>query len=329
MRCLLRVRGVRRVHALLLFVALVTPAAVSATELREGELVAAGSPVLQNASGTLRLEQGQLDGLGRKIFVVPEPEMLWQLGPGAGFLALLAGRRRRRSRHSEEEDAVMKKHLRSRARWLAILALTLLAAPATAQVPQDMTYTGRLVDGVGSPLAGPVDLELRVFDAETSGTQLYSEEHLGVSLDATGGFSVQLGLGTSPSGPFDADLFSEVGRWLEVVVGNEALTPRQIIGSVPWALVAQQANKTPHDCAWAVLRATTATIATVGCPVDKFVFHGECAFSSGATMHYSSTLNGVQGGGLLDGFDVTAGIAFRCLSQTSGTIDAKALCCKY
>ncbi|MDH3521316.1 MAG: hypothetical protein OEM49_12745, partial [Myxococcales bacterium] len=79
----------------MLFVALVTPAAVSATELREGELVAAGSPVLQNASGTLRLEQGQLDGLGRKIFVVPEPEMLWQLGPGAGFLALLAGRRRR------------------------------------------------------------------------------------------------------------------------------------------------------------------------------------------------------------------------------------------
>jgi hypothetical protein len=134
----------------------------------------------------------------------------------------------------------MKKHFRSHSRWLAILALTLLAAPAFAQVPQDMTYTGRLVDNVGDPLAGPVNLELRIFDAATGPTQLYSEEHLGVVLDATGGFSVQLGLGTSPSGAFDAALFSDVDRWIEVVVGAEVLTPRQIIGSVPWALVAER-----------------------------------------------------------------------------------------
>jgi hypothetical protein len=141
----------------------------------------------------------------------------------------------------------MKKQFRSRVPWLATLALTLLAAPSLAQVPQDMTYTGRLVDNLGDPLAGPVDLELRVFDAERGPTQLYSEEHLGVALDATGGFSVQLGLGTSPSGTFDADLFSDVDRWLEVVVGIEVLTPRQLIGSVPWALIAQQANEIVPD----------------------------------------------------------------------------------
>jgi hypothetical protein len=142
----------------------------------------------------------------------------------------------------------MKKHSRSRAPWLAIFALTLLATPAFAQVPQDMTYTGRLVSSSGTPLAGTVNLELRVFDAETSGTQLYSEEHLGVDLDATGGFSVQLGLGTSPSGgPFDADLFSDVNRWLEVVVDTQVLAPRQIIGSVPWALIAEQANAVVRD----------------------------------------------------------------------------------
>lgn len=141
----------------------------------------------------------------------------------------------------------MKKHRRSRAPWLATLALTLLTAPAFAQVPQDMTYTGRLVDNLGNPLTGPVDLELRIFDAETSGTQLYSEEHLGTALDATGGFSVQLGLGTSPSGTFDASLFSDADRWLEVVVDTEELTPRQIIGSVPWALVAEQANEVVRD----------------------------------------------------------------------------------
>jgi len=141
----------------------------------------------------------------------------------------------------------MKRQFRSRAPWLVTLALTLLTAPALAQVPQDMTYTGRLVDGLGDPLAGPVDLELRVFNAETGPTQLYSEEHLGVVLDATGGFSVQLGLGTSPSGTFDASLFSDVDRWLEVVVGIEVLTPRQVIGSVPWALVAERANEVVRD----------------------------------------------------------------------------------
>jgi len=141
----------------------------------------------------------------------------------------------------------MKKQFRSLVPWLATLTLTLLAAPAFAQVPQDMTYTGRLVDNLGDPLAGPVNLELRIFDAETGPTQLYSEEHLGVALDATGGFSVQLGLGTSPSGTFDADLFSDVDRWLEVVVGAEVLTPRQVIGSVPWALVAERANEVVRD----------------------------------------------------------------------------------
>ncbi len=131
--------------------------------------------------------------------------------------------------------------------WVVGLLFAFFAASAFAQVPPDTTFTGRLVDDFGNPLAGPVDLELRVFDAETAGTQLYSEQHLGTALDATGGFSVQLGLGTSPSGTFDAGLFSDVDRWLEVVVGSDVLTPRQIIGSVPWALIAQQANKIVPD----------------------------------------------------------------------------------
>jgi parallel beta-helix repeat protein len=130
-----------------------------------------------------------------------------------------------------------------RRRLCTLLSLMLLAAvPAFGQVPQDVTYTGRLVNDQGSPLAGPVDLELRIFDADSAGNQLYSEQHLQVALDATGGFSVQLGLGTSSVGTFDAALFADVNRWLEVVSDSEVLTPRPIIASVPWTLVAQQAN---------------------------------------------------------------------------------------
>ena len=125
--------------------------------------------------------------------------------------------------------------------------LVLLVAPAVAQVPQHTTFTGLLVDDFGDPLAGPVNLELRVFDAATMGTQLYSEQHLSVELDPTGQFSVQLGLGTSPSGIFGAALFSDVDRWLEVVVGTDVLAPRRVFSSVPWALIAQQANEIVRD----------------------------------------------------------------------------------
>ena len=68
--------------------------AASTVELLDAELVAAGSPVLQNPSGTVRLEDSRLGRLAPPVFV-PEPGAVWQLGSGIGFLALLAGRRRR------------------------------------------------------------------------------------------------------------------------------------------------------------------------------------------------------------------------------------------
>jgi hypothetical protein len=63
-------------------------------ELRDAELVAGGSPVLQNGAGTVRIEDARLGRLGPAVFV-PEPGALWQLGSGVGLLALLAGRHRR------------------------------------------------------------------------------------------------------------------------------------------------------------------------------------------------------------------------------------------
>ena len=44
----------------------------------------------------------------------------------------------------------MMKPFQSCPSWLALLALVLLTAPALAQVPQDMTYPGRLVDDLGT-----------------------------------------------------------------------------------------------------------------------------------------------------------------------------------
>jgi hypothetical protein len=47
-----------------LLVSLLLPSVAAAVELRDGELVAGGSPVLQNGTGTLRLEDARLGRLG-------------------------------------------------------------------------------------------------------------------------------------------------------------------------------------------------------------------------------------------------------------------------
>ncbi len=89
-------RRSRKILALVGLLAALVPASALAVELRDAELVAGGEPVLQNGSGTVRLEDARLGRLGPPVFV-PEPGALWQLGSGIGLLALLAERRRRRT----------------------------------------------------------------------------------------------------------------------------------------------------------------------------------------------------------------------------------------
>jgi hypothetical protein len=91
-----------RAALVLSLLALLAPAAASAVELRDAELVAGGSPVLQNVGGTVRLEDARLGGVGPTVFV-PEPGALWQLGSGMGLLALLASRRRAPRDFANEE----------------------------------------------------------------------------------------------------------------------------------------------------------------------------------------------------------------------------------
>ena len=135
----------------------------------------------------------------------------------------------------------------------SILILCLLSLSASAQVPHDMAYQGILTDAVGAPLTGPVDLVLSIYDLPSDGSPLYTETHEGVVIDSfDGSFLVQLGQGTTDpnsTSAFDSSLFKNgPNRYLEVQVGlvdGEVLTPRQIIGAVPYALVAEDVVTDP------------------------------------------------------------------------------------
>ena len=122
--------------------------------------------------------------------------------------------------------------------------LGLTSSVGFAGVPQDTTYTGRLLDSGGTPMTGSVNIQLRIYESPfplTPETPLYTEDHYGVALNDEGGFTVRLGTGNVLIGTFNTALFEGVNRSLEVVINGERLEPRQLIGSVPYALQSDDA----------------------------------------------------------------------------------------
>jgi len=125
--------------------------------------------------------------------------------------------------------------------WVGGVVALFTMASMTLAVPSFVNFQGRVLDGEDNPLAGPVDIEIAVFDAAIDGTELYREAHLGTSL-VNGVYSIWIGQGTSPLGTFDADTFAADNRWLEVAIDGETLTPRQPFASVAFAFQAQLAG---------------------------------------------------------------------------------------
>src|SRR5262245_19209804 len=90
----------------------------------------------------------------------------------------------------------------------AFAVLVVPAAPSDAAPSTAFTYQGRLIDG-GGPANGTYDLEFRLFDVDSGGSQLATDLAKGVLI--TGGlFTVEVDFRLSP---FNGD-----ERWLEVAV---------------------------------------------------------------------------------------------------------------
>lgn len=122
----------------------------------------------------------------------------------------------------------------------SLLALPLLAQPllATPGDPPGLLHLqARLADSVGTPLAGPVSFEARVYDAAVGGTLLWSESHAATALN--GVVSVLLGGST----PFPTTLFdgtADLYFTLEVE-GDGEMLPRRRVAAVAFAQMAKTA----------------------------------------------------------------------------------------
>lgn len=118
-------------------------------------------------------------------------------------------------------------------------------APVVSQnVPQTMNYQGFLTDDSGIVINGQRDMAFRIYSVMSGGEALWEEIHTGVAINE-GVFSVQLG---SQGSVITDGLFSEATRWIEIEVESVVLTPRQLLGSVPYAFNASRLNgQTPSE----------------------------------------------------------------------------------
>jgi hypothetical protein len=178
----------------------------------------------------------------------------------------------------------------------ALLAGLMLAHGVTAyaDVPTTVAFSGNLSDASG-PIDGNVQVTFRLFDAETSGTELWTETH---DLVADNGV-VLAELGSAGS-PLDDIVFDGSDTWLEVEVDGEVLSPRSTIGSVPYAIAASVADYlgpyAPADlqervtgtCSAGSAIRSIASDGTVTCETDD---------DAGGDITGVTAGNGLQGGG--------------------------------
>ena len=136
---------------------------------------------------------------------------------------------------------------RTRCRRLAsvLVALALCIPPAAAaEVPFRIGYQGAIEDDQGQPVDGVVKIDVRIYDERTLGTPLYMEEHAAITV-TDGVFDVEIGGGTPTWGLMSQFPFHAEQHWLELVVDDERMEPRQRLLSVPYALRAAFAENTP------------------------------------------------------------------------------------
>jgi len=127
--------------------------------------------------------------------------------------------------------SIMKQHIIT----ILVFAIVSMCGNLNAQIPGKISYQGYIVNAAGQPENGSVSMDVRLFDAETGGTQLWSEPHSAIVRN--GVFSIILGDRLALD-----HLAYDKAYWLEVAVNDQIMSPRTMLTSVPYAMISRMAN---------------------------------------------------------------------------------------
>jgi len=119
-------------------------------------------------------------------------------------------------------------------KFFALFLILILETVSLAEVPQVISYQGRLNDtGTGETVDGTHDITFNLYDSETGiSSPLWTETHRGVTL-SDGYFNVFLG----SVNPFGSEVDFSEQYWLGVSIdGNPEMAPRFRLSASPYAL---------------------------------------------------------------------------------------------
>src|SRR5208282_1777427 len=124
---------------------------------------------------------------------------------------------------------------------LSLAAQTSSSSPASTQAPPPLIpFSNVATDDGGNTLSGVVNITFSFYTGQQGGDPLWTETQNNVQLDATGHYSVQLGI-TQPHGVPTTLFTTGEARWLGVRMAEHAEQPRVLLLSVPYALKAGDA----------------------------------------------------------------------------------------
>jgi hypothetical protein len=208
------------------------------------------------------------------------------------------------------------------AAWV-VLVVALVAPTARADAPALVPVQGYLTDASGTPIEGATEMTFSLYTSELSTTPLYRETQM---VDVRGGyFTAYIG----DVRPIGLATFRDNGTlYVGVRVGADPeMTPRALLGSVPFAGYAQYAGEVPFENVRGVRTGPGITLMGTTFSVDHTVVQarvtGACppgeairAIDEGGTVICEplGDITGVTAGpGLTGGGasgEVTLGVAF-------------------
>ncbi|MFQ6093946.1 MAG: hypothetical protein ACE5OR_14950 [bacterium] len=101
-----------------------------------------------------------------------------------------------------------------------IASILVMASVALADVPQLISFQGKLYDNAGNPLTGTYEITFRIYDVEEGGAPLWSETD---SVECDGGlYNVILGLNT----PLNLEFGGNCWLGMRVTGDAEEMSPR-------------------------------------------------------------------------------------------------------